>query len=104
MKHKVYIAAIMLGALCTTIVVGAPRQLLPGERINSGLLPICVDAGQAAPEVADWNNDGRKDLLVGQFMDGKIALFLNQGSSARPAFKGSTFIQSGGVDITTAFG
>jgi hypothetical protein len=39
----------------------------------------------AAPFVADWNNDGRKDLLVG-LTDGSVKLFLNAGLEAAPAF------------------
>lgn len=39
----------------------------------------------AVPFVADWNNDGRKDLLVGQ-ADGSVKLFLNTALEAAPAF------------------
>lgn len=37
------------------------------------------------PFVADWDNDGRKDLLAGQ-ADGTVKLFLNAGTEATPAF------------------
>ncbi|HXZ43486.1 MAG TPA: VCBS repeat-containing protein, partial [archaeon] len=39
--------------------------------------------GPAAPVVVDWNNDGRKDLLVGDGM-GRVWVFLNQGTDASP--------------------
>ena len=39
----------------------------------------------AAPFVADWDNDGRKDLLVG-LTDGTVSLFTNTGNEAAPAF------------------
>lgn len=48
----------------------------------------------AAPFVADWNNDGRKDLLVG-LADGSVKLFLNTGLEAVPAF-------GGGLDLAVA--
>ncbi|MFH1097540.1 MAG: VCBS repeat-containing protein [Candidatus Desantisbacteria bacterium] len=39
----------------------------------------------AVPFVCDWNNDGRKDLLVGSG-DGVVYLYLNQGTDAAPVF------------------
>ncbi len=51
----------------------------------------------AVPFVADWNNDGRKDLLVGQ-ADGSVKLFINTGLEEAPAFAAALDIQtSGGV-------
>ncbi len=45
-----------------------------------------IDVGlRATPSVVDWNNDGRKDLVVGAF-DGKIHIFLNQGTDTAPQF------------------
>jgi hypothetical protein len=54
--------------------------------------------------MADWNIDGAKDLVLGQFDSGKIRLYLNQSSDTAPAFNGYTFFQSGGVDITLPYG
>ncbi len=42
-------------------------------------------AGNAFPFVVDWNNDEKKDLLVGSG-DGKIYLFLNQNTDEKPQF------------------
>ena len=63
----------------------------PGERLRAGNAALKVygeepearAAGYARPDVADWNNDGRKDLLVA---DGRgwLTLFLNQGTDAAP--------------------
>ncbi|MBI4778803.1 VCBS repeat-containing protein [Candidatus Desantisbacteria bacterium] len=39
----------------------------------------------AVPTVCHWNNDGRKDLIVGSG-DGVIYLYLNQGTDAAPVF------------------
>lgn len=50
----------------------------------------------AVPFVADWNNDGRKDLLVGQ-SDGSVKLFVNTGLEEAPAF-------ALGVDVQTING
>lgn len=44
------------------------------------ILPV-----SAAPVVADWDNDGRKDLLVGS-ADGAVLLYRNVGTQAQPLF------------------
>lgn len=51
----------------------------------------------AAPFVADWDNDGRKDLLIG-LADGAVKLFLNVGQEAAPAFgAGQDLVVAGGA-------
>lgn len=47
-------------------------------------LELTLPAG-AAPFVADWDDDGRKDLIVGA-ADGSVALFRNVGTQAQPSF------------------
>ena len=53
----------------------------------------------ASPMVIDWNNDDRKDLVVGA-MDGRIYLYINQGSDTEPDFISGTFVQEDGSDLT----
>jgi hypothetical protein len=83
-------------------IAGAP-DLDPGVYIYDGGSPLQV-AVMSAPTVIDWNNDGKKDLLVGQFTSGNIVLFLNQGTDANPVFSGSTLVESSGVPISTSYG
>lgn len=46
-------------------------------RLNAGGKPISVESpGYASPAIADMNSDGRLDLLVGQYQDGKINVYL----------------------------
>lgn len=52
----------------------------------------------AIPFVADWDNDGRKDILVGGD-DGTVRLFRNTGTEEAPAFAGGTYLQAGGAPI-----
>jgi hypothetical protein len=54
--------------------------------------------GRATPCVADWNNDGKKDLVVGA-MDGYVRLYLNQGSDAAPDFVAMALAQSTGGNL-----
>ncbi len=48
----------------------------------------------AYPRIYDWNQDGKKDLLIG-LADGTIRLYLNTGTAANPTFGGSSAIQAG---------
>jgi len=56
------------------------------------------------PFVVDWNNDGAKDLLVGQFTNGNIWLYLNLGTDFMPVFNGGAKVESNGTPITTTYG
>lgn len=53
---------------------------------------------RATPTVVDWNNDGNKDLVVGA-LDGRIHLFLNEGTHVAPDFRSETFVQEDGADL-----
>ena len=73
------------------------------EMINDA--GVAIDVGYyGAPVMFDWNLDGAKDLICGQFDQGKIRRYANQGSDTAPYFSGYTFYQSGGTDITLPYG
>ncbi|MFH0774730.1 MAG: VCBS repeat-containing protein [bacterium] len=46
--------------------------------------------GYSKPQVIDWNNDGKKDIIVGEEF-GRVALFLNSGRDENPLFTGESF-------------
>lgn len=73
-------------------------QFRPGQLIYAGAAPLAPGMF-AIPCVADWNRDGRKDLLVGYQPSGRIALYLNSGTDADPAFTNYANLQVGGADI-----
>ena len=55
-----------------------------------------IDVGErATPVQADWNSDGRPDLLVGN-ADGNIVLFLNIGTTEVPAYDSGRYLYDGG--------
>jgi hypothetical protein len=54
--------------------------------------------GRSSPTVADWNRDGKKDLIVGN-SDGNLLYFENKGTSASPVFNGSVLLEAGGQPI-----
>jgi hypothetical protein len=73
----------------------APGQLakdLTGPiAIHAAGKPIDVDVGHAAPCVADFLGDGTLHLLVGQFGDGKLRIYRNEGTKAEPRFGAFTW-------------
>lgn len=70
----------------------------PPFRVLANGKPIDVEIGHAAPLVADFNGDGIDDLLVGQFGDGKLRIYRNQGDNLNRKFGGFAWFQAGGAD------
>jgi len=60
-------------------------DLAPPVRIMAGGAPIDVD-GAAAPFLADFDEDGTNDLLIGQAGYGRLRIYRNTGTNARPKF------------------
>ena len=58
-----------------------------------------IDVGQRpTPTVVDWNNDGRRDIVAGS-KDGRIHLFINEGTDSAWDFRLERFIQEDGADM-----
>lgn len=72
--------------------------------ISAGGSPIVVPLGCASPFIYDWDGDGIKDLLFGQFTSGKVQFWKNYGTNAAPVFTSGSYIQAGGVDISVSSG
>ncbi len=73
-----------------------------GVYVQKGGAPLNVDR-HSAPTVVDWNNDGMKDLLVGEF-PGYVWLFINTGTDAAPVFTSGSKLKANGSDIRVAGG
>ncbi|HMH22522.1 MAG TPA: VCBS repeat-containing protein [Puia sp.] len=77
-----------------------------GKKLYSNGKPVRVygewnegrAAGYARPEICDWNNDGRKDLLVA---DGRgwLFLYLNQGTDKDPVLGPGARVYANGKPI-----
>jgi len=74
-----------------------------GFKIQDGAHDLMLSAHTNAT-VVDWNNDGRKDLLVGEYTGGYITLFLNEGTDLNPLFDGGVRVESNGMPITVSYG
>lgn len=95
------LAAVSVGWCATATGMEAP-VLQAGVPIRCGGSGLRVQYA-ATPEVIDWNNDGKKDLLVGEFY-GQINLLVNEGSDAGPVFASTEILQADGSPIVTSYG
>ncbi|MBU0519454.1 T9SS type A sorting domain-containing protein [bacterium] len=72
--------------------IGSPGNpaLTYEHHISAAGTPIDVDT-DATPWVDDWNEDGLKDLLLGA-SNGRIHLYINEGTNAAPVFNTTDFV------------
>lgn len=75
--------------------VGVSGQLQPPVRLTAAGQPIDTEIGHAAPFVGDFDGDGVKDLLVGQFANGNLWIFRNQGTNQSPQLAAGVKFQDG---------
>lgn len=50
------------------------------------------------PYIANWNNDGKKDILVGS-NSGEISVFINKGTNQQPIFGAEIKLNGGSLDV-----
>ena len=78
-----------------TIIADLSPELQQPFRVMAGEQPIDVEVGHAAPFLADVDGDGVKDLLVGQFGEGKLRIYKNIGTKIEPKFDKFTWFKAG---------
>ncbi len=76
----------------------ASAELAAPVRIEAAGKPIDTDVGHAAPAVTDFDGDGVKDLLVGQFGGGVLWIYRNEGTNARPKLAAGKKFKEGEKD------
>ena len=74
------------------------RELAPPVRLEAAGKPIDTDIGHAAPFVGDFDGDGKNDLLVGQFGEGILWIFRNEGTNAQPKLAAGVKFKDGKPD------
>ena len=91
---------IVLAMLAVSLVAPLTQAgLREGVKLQADGKTIDVEVGHLVPCALDWNGDGAKDLIVGQFSGGRIRLYLNHASDAEPKLGASTFLKAGGKEI-----
>lgn len=92
----------MLSSLLCSVLAAALPQDPPADdpgfaapvRLRGGTAFVQVEEpGYAAPCWHDVDGDGRKDLVVGQFRDGKIKVYRNLGDGKLAE---GTWLEAGG--------
>jgi hypothetical protein len=77
---------------------GPAGELMPAVRVEAAGKPIDTEVGHAAPFVGDFDGDGVNDLLVGQFGQGILWTFRNEGTNARPKLAAGVKFKDGKED------
>jgi hypothetical protein len=92
MKVRFLSALLVTGAVAT----GASAEFHPPVRLTAQGEAVRVESpGWAAPCWADIDGDGQKDLLVGQFNQGKIRFYKNLGGGKLAP---GAWLQADGID------
>jgi hypothetical protein len=89
-----------VGILLALLPIAAPAEparsaLAPPVQLLADGKPIDVDIGHAAPCVADVLGEGKPQLLVGQFGDGKLRIYRNLGTAKEPRFGSFEWFKTG---------
>ena len=100
-KPVATILTISLGTLASFCwappALGDALDFGPQQIIQDGFSDLDVGTNSGTC-YADGDNDGRKDLIVGQGA-GRVRLYPNAGSGSAPAFLGNSYVQAGGSDL-----
>jgi hypothetical protein len=92
-----------LAALAISLFA-AQSELGKPVRLESDGQPIDTEIGHATPALYDWDGDGKRDLLVGQFGGGRMKVLRNIGKSQAPKFAALTWLEADGKVVTTPTG
>lgn len=79
-------------------------ELASPVRLEAAGKVIDTDVGHAAPWVCDFDGDGIHDLLVGQFGDGLLWIYRNEGTNAEPKLATGAKFKDGAEDGTVPHG
>jgi len=78
-------------------VADETSELQPPVQVQAGGQPLDIQReGHAAPFVGDFYEDGGLCLLVGQYSDGRLRIYRNTGTRAKPRFDSYTWFEAGG--------
>ena len=92
--------------ICTILIIGflsiLPSQtpvFEPGQRVQAGGTDI--DVGYyASPFYYDWDGDGVKDLVTGQYSSGYVRFYKNYGTNSNPSYTSFQYLYADGSLIS----
>ena len=91
---------LVLLPVCCVVFAAAPpprSELAAPVKLTADGKAIDVGrSGHAAPFVGDFDGDGLPDLLVGQFHEGRLRVYLNKGKKGAPRFDSWTWFTADG--------
>ena len=93
MKTPLFASVCAVGAAATALTA---QEFETPFRVTAGGEPIAVEIGHAHPYVVDFDGDGVRDLLVGQFGSGRLRIYKNTGRNDAPEFASFQWFEAGG--------
>ena len=88
MRWPPIVLAVLVLHVCSGNGFASFFNLGPEQVVQAGGADILVD-GYSVPSYADWNNDGKTDLVVGEGGSGyagRVHVYLNVGTASNPQF------------------
>lgn len=90
---------LVVAGVVLTNITQLSAELKPPVRLEAAGKPIdASEIGHAAPFVYDFDGDGLKDLLVGQFKDGLLWIYHNEGTNSEPKLAAGVKFKEGKED------
>ena len=95
---------LVMSGLAASASAAMTDELASSVRLEAVGKAIDTDVGHAAPCVCDFDGDGIRDLLVGQFGDGLLWIYRNEGTNAEPKLAAGVKFKDGAKDGTVPHG
>jgi len=99
MKTVLFVPLLLLSA----IAVSGTFSFAPPYYMECAGTPIDV-GNYGSPCIVDWDGDGLKDMITGQFDYGRIRFYKNEGTNEDPIFNSYAFLQANGSMISMGYG
>ena len=93
------ILTIIVVCACATLVFAQKPAFYAAESLKANNIPIDVTY-YGSPYAYDWNSDGKKDLVCGQFSYGYVSFYPNTGTNDNPSFTTFSYLQANGSNIS----
>jgi hypothetical protein len=82
-------------SVAAAVQANAAQFETPFRATAAGTVVHVAEPGYACPTIHDLDGDGKKDLIVGQFKEGKMKFYKNIGTKGKPAYAKGVWLSSG---------